>query len=158
MDERTKAKPKGHVHVNIRWLDGREEDHYVPNAVLDTGRNAMASSLANDIGDAFNFYVARMLFGDGGTIGGDPQVVDAGRTGLFGATRVTKAVVAQVNPQNTNQAIFTSVMTYQEGNGYAFNEMALQLNNGSFFSMATFPDLTKTEQMQITFNWFLTFV
>lgn len=152
------AKPKGFVHVNIAWKDGREEDHYVPNAVLDTGRRAMAASLANVIGDAFDNYVNRMLFGDSGTDGGEPKTVNAGRISLFGATRVSKAVVAQVNPQNPNQAIFTAVMTYQEGNGYAFSEMALQLNSGDLFSMATFPDLTKTDQMQITFNWYVTFV
>ena len=38
------------------------------------------------------------------------------------------------------------------------NEMALQMANGQLYSMTTFPDLNKTEDMQITFNWRLNFI
>jgi hypothetical protein len=153
-----RQKVRGSIQILIDHVDGRHEELWAPNAVLNLGRQALAAGLANEIGTNFDFFIARMLFGDGGAIDGEPQVVDAGRTGLFGATRVNKGVVSQVNAQNLSQAIFTSVVTYQEGNGFALNEMALQMNTGDLFSMATFPDLNKTEQMQITFNWYSTFV
>jgi len=54
--------------------------------------------------------------------------------------------------------VFTSVLDYDEANGFQINEMALQMNNGDLYSMSTFADLNKTSSMQITWNWKLSFV
>lgn len=128
------------------------------NTILRSGREALALSLANRIGDDFDFFVNRMLFGDGGATGGVPKSVAADRAGLFGSTRASKPVVANIDPNNSAQVVFTSVLTYEEANGFTLNEMALQLHNGDLYSMATFPGITKTQQMQITFNWRLSFI
>jgi hypothetical protein len=150
----------GAIEMIIDWDDPIKPREYVyfKNTVLTLGRVAMASSLANEIGLQFNFFITRMLFGDGGTVGGVPQFVDAGRNGLFGTTRANLPVIAQVDPLQPTQALFTSVIGFDQANGFVLNEMALQLNTGDFFSMATFPDLSKTPQMQITWNWRLSFV
>jgi len=150
--------PKGHVQAIIEYDDGRSEIIEFPNTILRKGREALASSLAYDIGDSYNFYISRMLFGDGGTTGGATKFVNTNRNGLFGITRANKPVIATVDPNVPSQVIFTSVIAFSEANGYVLNEMALQMNNGDLYSMVTFPDLTKTAQMQITWNWRLSFV
>jgi hypothetical protein len=99
-----------------------------------------------------------MLFGDGGTSGGTLKYVDTQRTGLFGITRASKPVISQIDPNIPSQVVFTSVLTFDDANGYALNEMALQMSNGDLYSMVTFADLNKTSSMQITFNWRLSFV
>lgn len=150
--------PKGHIQAIIEYKDGRKETIEFPNSVLKKGREALAASLANAIGDTYNFYISRMLFGDGGTVSGTTKFVNTNRNGLFGITRAAKPVVASVDPNIPSQVIFTSVVTFAEANGFALNEMALQMNDGNLYSMATFPDLNKTAQMQITWNWRLSFV
>ena len=148
----------GHVQMVVDYKSGERSVIEFPNTILRTGRNALAAALAGDVGSSFNFYIARMLFGDGGTAGGATKFVDTARNGLFGITRANKPVIAQVDPNIPSQVIFTSVIAYSEANGYTLNEMALQMNTGDFYSMVTFPDLTKTDQMQITWNWRLSFV
>lgn len=136
------------------------------NTILKSGREALALSLANRIGGDFDFFVSRMLFGDGGSVGGSPKAVQADRTALFGTTRVSKPVVANIDPNDGTQVIFTSVVSYDEGNGFDINEMALQLhgsvssggNAPSLYSMATFPGVSKTSLMQLTFNWRISFI
>lgn len=154
----SQVKAYGHVQAIIEYKSGEKKVIEFPNTILRKGRNALASALANDVGDSFNFYISRMLFGDGGTAGGATKFVDTARNGLFGITRANKPVISQVDPDIPSQVIFTSVVAYSEANGYTLNEMALQMNTGDLYSMVTFPDLTKTEQMQITFNWRLSFV
>ena len=151
-------KAYGHVTAVIDYRDGGQQVIDFPNTILRKGREALAASLANDVGDSYSFYISRMLFGDGGTVGGATKKVDTSRNGLFGVTRANKSVISQVDPDIPSQVIFTSVVSYSEANGYTLNEMALQMNNGDLYSMVTFPDLTKTEQMQITWNWRLSFV
>jgi molybdopterin-binding protein len=144
---------KGYVKGIIDFKSGEQKVIEFPNTILRKGREALAACLANDIGDSYDFYVARMLFGDGGTSGGTTKFVNTNRNGLFGVTRANKGVISQVNPDIPSQVIFTSVITYSEANGATLNEMALQMNNGNLYSMVTFPDLTKTEQMQLTWSW-----
>ena len=148
----------GDITVLIETKDGSREIVEFKNTVLRKGRNALASSLANDIGDSYDFYISRMLFGDGGTNGGTPKFVNTERNGLFGVTRVSKPVISSVDPNIPYKAIMTSVISFSEGNGYALNEMALQMNNGDLYSMATFSDLNKTSQIQLTYNWYLSFI
>lgn len=149
---------RGDVKVVLE-RDGQQEVIEFRNTILKTGREALALSLANRVGDDFDFFINRMLFGDGGTTGsGSPKSVDSERNGLFGSTRVSKPVVANIDPNNSSQVIFTSVLAYSEGNGFTLNEMALQMHSGDLYSMATFPGITKTPQMQVTFHWRLSFI
>jgi hypothetical protein len=107
-----------------------------------------------------------MLFGDGGAVGGSPKAVNTERTALYGIKRVEKPVVANIDPNNGSQVTFTSVVSYDEGNGFDINEMALQLHGSvppggtspSLYSMATFPGISKTSLMQLTFNWRISFI
>jgi hypothetical protein len=151
-------KTKGDVQIIVDYLSGEKEIIEFPNTVLRVGREALASVLTNDIGDTFQFYISRMLFGDGGTADGVTKVVNVNRTGLFGITRASKPVIASIDPDIPYRSIFTSVIPFSEANGYALNEMALKLANDDFYSMVTFPDLNKTSSMQLTINWSLSFV
>jgi len=148
----------GTVERIIEYSDGRKEISEIKNTILRKGREALSNSLANSIGSTYEFYINRMLFGDGGTSGGTLKYVDTQRTGLFGITRASKPVISNVDPNIPSQVIFTSVLTFDDANGYSLNEMALQMANGDLYSMVTFADLSKTSLMQITFNWRLSFV
>jgi len=149
---------RGDVEIIAEWKDGRKELLDVRNTILLTGRRALALGLANAIGDAFEFYITRMLFGDGGTSGGEKRFVNANRDGLFGVVKVSKPVLSNIDNSIPTQVILTSVLAYDEAVGITLNEMALQMANGDLYSMTTFPDLNKTEDMQITFNWRLNFI
>lgn len=148
----------GTVERIITHLDGRVERDEIKNTILKLGREALAKSLANSISSTYDYYINRMIFGDGGTSGGTLKYVDTQRTGLFGITRASKPVISTVDPTISSQVVFTSVLSFDDANGYALNEMALQMANGDLYSMVTFADLNKTASMQITFNWRLSFV
>lgn len=147
----------GWIDAVIEYKDGRREEMHFPNTVLRKGRQALASALTNSFGDGFDFYISRMLFGDGGSSAGVTKFVDTNRTGLYGLTRASKPVISGVDPTMPNKAIFTSVLTFNDANGFVLSEMALAMNNGDLYSMSTFPDLTKTDQMQITWSWSVNF-
>ena len=151
-------KPIGSVERIVEYKNGSKEIVKYSNAVLDKGREALAATLANLVGDTNEFFVARMIFGDGGTTAGAKKFVNTSRNGLFGVTRLTKPVTALIDDLNPTQAIFTSVITFDEVNSTTLNEMALQMQNNDLYSMITFPDLNKTSEMQITWNWRLNFV
>jgi hypothetical protein len=149
-------KPKGEIEQIIECLDKDElKIKRFPNTILREGRRALAKSLANQIGDSYEFYISRMQFGSNGTTGGVPRFVNADRNALFGTTQLSKAVTAS---RDEAQVIFTTVITFSELVDTVINEMALQMANGDLYSMVTFPDFTKTAQMQITYNWRLNFV
>jgi len=152
------SKPKGIVEIIVEDTKGNVIHTEVNNATLEAGREALAAGLANEIGEEFNFFISRMLFGDDGTTGGVPKFVDTDRNGLFGTTRVNKPVISSIDPNNPSQVVFTSIITFDEGNGFTLNEMALQMNSGDLYSMATFAGISKTPSLQITFNWRLFFV
>jgi len=153
MSYESNLKVLGSVSADIEFSNGKSLKIEVPNTVLILGRNAIVNALINNTGAYPNFYVNRMVFGDAGTDGYSPKIVTPNRTGLFGTVRATKSVVAVANPNNTTQAIFTSVLTYDDANGFDLSEMALVLNNNDYFSMVTFPQIAKTSSMQITWNW-----
>lgn len=152
------VEPKGFVTAKIEYKSGEVKHLAFPNTVLAKGREALAASLANNIGDGFNFYVNRMVFGNGGTASGTTKYVASSRNGLFGITQTSKPVIAAVDPNIHTQVVFTSVIGFGDAVGAVLNEMALQMASGDLYSMVTFPDLTKTAQMQITWNWRLSFV
>lgn len=154
-----RVRPIGDIEIITELRSGVVEVMDVHNTVLLTGRRALTRTLANSLGDSFEYYVTKMLFGDGGTDGsGVKKFVDAGRQGLFGVTQVSKPVLANIDNSIPTQAIFTSVIKFDEAVGVTLNEMALQMANEELYSMTTFPDLNKTEDMQITFNWRLNFI
>lgn len=151
-------RPVGDIEIIADYKDGKKEVDDFHNTVLLTGRRALTKSLANAIEDVYEFYITRMLFGDGGTHNGVKKFVDVGRNGLFGITQVSKPVLANIDSSIPTQAIFTSVIKFDEAVGVTLNEMAIQMANGELYSMTTFPDLNKTDDMQITFNWRLNFI
>jgi hypothetical protein len=149
----------GDVQVSIKYKDQKEKIIKFKNTILRKGRMALAASLANELGGDFDFFINRMIFGNGGTTGtGVPKQVNTERNGLFGSAVVSKPIISNIDPNNPTQVVFTSVITFEEGNGETLNEMALQMHTGDFYSMATFPGITKTNQMQITWNWRLSFI
>jgi uncharacterized protein YabE (DUF348 family) len=99
-----------------------------------------------------------MLFGNGGTVGGVPRFVHVEQNGLFGLQVLSKPVVSSIDISMPQQAIFTSVIAFDEAVSQTLNEMALQMANNDIFSMATFADLNKTSDMQITYNWKILFI
>jgi len=159
MEINNSLKPRGDVEGIIEYNSGKKVLIAFPNTVVKWGREALAASLANDLPDGFNYYVNRMIFGNAGTSSGVPKFVDANtRNGLFcGDPIVNRPVISAVDPDIPSQVVFTSIITYT-GASIILNEMALQLANGNLYSMVTFPDLTLTEDMQITWNWRLSFV
>ena len=156
---------RGDIQMIVETKGGLEVVEF-RNTILRTGREALALSLANRTGGDFDFFVSRMLFGDEGSISGVPKAVPTDRTALFGTTRANKPVVANIDPNSGSQVTFTSVVSYDEGNGFNLNEMALQLHGSvsygndrpSLYSMATFPGISKTSLMQLTFNWRISFI
>lgn len=152
------SKCKGTIDGLISYKNGNFEEIKFNNTILRTGRSAIANALSNRIGDDFDYFINKMIFGDGGTNGGIPRQVNDERNGLFGSARVIRPVISNIDTTNSTQVIFTSVIPFDEGNGYTLNEMALQLSNGDFYSMATFAGISKTNLMQITWNWRLSFI
>lgn len=152
------VKSKGVVEIIVEDQAGNKLSHTYHNTVLQKGREALTSSIANDIGDAYDFYIDYMLFGNGGTTGGVPKLINTNRNGLFcGSPLASKSVVSVIDPSVPTQAIFTAVLTFDDPS-FSVNEMALRMHNGDLYSMATFPDLAKTSSVQISFNWTISFV
>ena len=158
MNNSSEVESKGFIDIKIEDLKGTVSEYTVRNTVLRTGRYALAKMITNNVPEARNLYVLRMLFGISGTSGGQPKVVNTNRTSLFGPIVSDKPVLAAIDNNNPTQAIFTSVLGYNDANGYSLSEMALLLNDDSFYSMATFGDLNKTNQIQITFNWRINYI
>jgi len=154
----SQIKTRGDVERIIEYRNGDKEVKWFRNTILTTGREALAKSLANDIGDSFTNYVTYMIFGNAGTASGTPKYVESHRTALFSTPLVSKNVFATTD---STQVIFTSVLSFSEfgtTHSEVIDEMALVLANNDLYSMVTFPILTKTQEMQITWNWRLNFV
>ncbi len=142
----------GDIEITIEWEDGRMEHHTFRNTVLREGRKALAASLANSYGDNYDFFISRMAFGAGGVSGGVPKYVTEERTGLFSSV-IEKGVIANIDPNDLSQVVFTSVLSRDDANGFTINELALKMNTGLLYSMSTFGGFSKTAQMQVTFTW-----
>ncbi len=152
------VRARGDVEIIIDYDDGKQERREMRNTLLRKGKVALAKSLTNDVEDPYNFFINRMLFGTSGTSSGTPKFIDETRNGLFGTTLINKTVISSVDESAPTTAIFTSVVTFDEGNGSSLSEMLLQMLNGDAYSMITFPDLGKTSSMQLTFNWRISFL
>lgn len=151
-------KCKGDIDITLDYINGDKQEIHIHNTVLTLGKVALAKSLANEIGTSYDFFISHMIFGDDGTVGGVPKFVDSGRTGLFGITRANKPVLGASDPTIPGTVVFTSVLTYDDANGFTLNEMAIVMNNGDIYSMATFADLSKTSSVQLTFNWRISYI
>lgn len=160
------SKCKGTIEGIIQYDNGERKHINFNNTILRTGRSALALCLANRVGDDFDFFISKMIFGGylGSAEPGPPlQVLDS-RDSLFGPTIVARPVIANIDPNNETQVVFTSVIPFDEAVGYTLNEMALKLNGSpggsgdGLYSMATFGGIYKTQQMQITWNWRLSFI
>ena len=143
----------GFVNGKIIDKNGKETIIDFKNTVLTDGRAELVKVLANKIGDSYQQFVSRMIFGDNGVDGNTLRYVNQSRTGLFGITRASKPVIANIDPNNPTQVVFTSVLGFGDANGYSLSEMALVLNNDILYSMATFSPLSKTSDIQIIWNW-----
>jgi hypothetical protein len=154
----THIHPVGNVEQIIEYRDGSREVIWFKNTVLQKGREALAACLANKVGIQFDYFINRMDFGDNGTVAGVPKIIGSDRDGLFGIVRVSKPVIASIPVGSSSQVIFTAVVGFDDGNGYPINEMALRMANGHYYSMATFADLNKTSNFQITWNWSCCFI
>jgi hypothetical protein len=160
------SKCKGTIEAFIEFKNGNKETIKFNNTILRTGRKALALCLANRIGNDFDYFINRMIFGDGGaTNSGVPKQVSDSMDSLFGSTLVSRPVVANIDPNNETQVVFTAVIPFDDpSNGSTLNEMALKLNGSpsasgdGLYSMATFAGITKSAQMQITWNWRLSFI
>lgn len=149
----------GMVTCKIEYNDSDRMDCFtVKNAMLRAGKVAIVKCLANQQNSPFDFYVDKMIFGTNGTIAGVPRFVEEARTGLFGLTLLTKNAIASIDSSAPTSVIFTSVVAYDEGVGSSLNEMALKMKNGELYAMTTFPDLGKTSNMQLTWNWVVSYL
>jgi len=122
------------------------------NTILRGGKNAMADSLAGEIGPVFQAYGSRILFGNNGTVSGVSRYVDEGRTSLFGPTIIAKSVNI-VRDETDPKVSFVTVLTKDDAVGIALDEMALELADNRLYSMLTMGQINKTNTMQITFTW-----
>jgi hypothetical protein len=149
-------KPKGFIRVKIKFKDtGETKVMEFHNMVLNSGKEFLAKCLL----EGSKPIIANILFGDGGTEdNGQPKEVSPNRDKLHGITRVKKSVIAQIDPDTPTQVIFSMVIDENEGNEYPLNEMGLELSDGTLFSLSTFANLNKNDQMEISYWWFVSFV
>lgn len=152
------VSPVGTVFYTIDYLDGLQVKGSFKNTVLRTGKIALAKLLAHQEDDPFSFYIDQMVFGTNGAVASTPKFVEETRTGLFGATLLSKNVIASIDSSAPTSVILSSVITYSEGNGNTLNEMALVMGNEEFYSMVTFPGIGKTSNMQLTWDWVISFM
>lgn len=145
---------KGYVVRKITYRDGSVKCDSFSNTVLATARIAGAVTLVNKE----PLYITHMLFGDGGCEKQQVKPVVSNQEWLYGVTRAKKEIVAQVNPEMPTEAIFTAALDYEDANGFNINEMGLLANTGQLYCMATFPDMGKTENLKIDFDWHVIFV
>jgi hypothetical protein len=153
-------RTKGEIEATITHLDGRIEKRAMKNTVLLLGRNALANSLAGQYGGSYQYNITHMLFGSQGTDGSDiPKYVDASRIALYDTSAGSRATSGAIDPLRPNEVIFSVALTWDDlgTTTGVINEMGLQMANGSLYSMATFPIVTKTTTMQITWSWRISF-
>jgi hypothetical protein len=160
----------GYVDFTIENLLNKSVTKYtIKNTILKKGKEALAATLANSTislsateggpSERNSYYISRMIFGDGGIDSSNiAKPVPESRYSLYGTKLLSKPVIASIDPKIRTEVIFTSVISYSEGNGSILSEMALQMANDELYSMVTFPNLTKTEQIQITWNWRINFI
>ena len=152
-------KVNGFVDVCIEDKRKNIVLYTINNTILKSGKSALAMSLANELsGQYYPFYINKIVFGDGGMIDGKLKTVNSERSSLFGSEVISKPIISSIDPNIPTQATFTSVLTFDDAIGQTINEMALEMANESLYSMVAFPDLMKTKDIQITWNWRINFI
>jgi len=150
---------KGFIDVCIEDRKNNKLFYKINNTILRSGKSALAMSLANELsGQYYPFYINSIMFGNGGMVDGKLRTVNSERSSLFGSEVVSKSIISSIDPNIPTQATFTSVLTFDDAVGQTINEMALEMANESLYSMVTFPDLMKTSDIQITWNWRINFI
>ena len=165
------VKAKGSIKIDIEYHNGKKFTQLCDNVVLISGREALAKSLTNTLGTCPaattnsigelvpSLYINAMIFGNQGVDGTlTPKVVSPARTSLYGPAIASKPVNSYVDGTVTTNAVFVATLLYGDAVGYNVNEMALQLSDNTLYSMVTYPNLSKTADMQVTFTWTLSFV
>lgn len=149
-------KPKGFIKAKIKFkTTGETKTIEFHNMVLNGGKEFLAKCLL----EGSKPVIGNILFGDGGAEdNGQPKEVSPSRDKLHGVTRVKKPVVGQIDPETPTQVIFSVVINEEEGNEFPLNEMGLELSDGTLFSLSTFANLNKDDQMEISYWWFVSFV
>lgn len=148
-------KPKGFIEARIKYRNTNEiKILKFNNQTLNSGKEFLCNCLL----EKSPLFISNMLFGDGGTDKGEPKEIQAFQENLNGVVRIKKQVIAQIDPEVSTQAVFTIIIGENECNGITLNEMALELSNEKLFSLSTFADLNKTDDMEITWSWFVCFV
>jgi len=146
-------KPKGFIKAEIKFkATGETKIIEFHNMVLNSGKEFLAKCLL----EGSKPIIANILFGDGG-IGenGQPKEISPNCDKLYGITRVKKSVTAQIDPETPTQVIFSIVLNEDEGNDHPLNEMGLELSDGTLFSLSTFANLNKNDQMEVGYWWFV---
>lgn len=150
------VKILGNINLEIEYSDGKKENLKFKNSPLRQGKSALAQFVCSK--DSERIWITDMIFGDGGVEKNDKKTVNPNRNTLFGVARVVKPVVCQLDPEDPTKVIVSTILEKDEGNDYVINEMALKLNTGDLFSMATFYNLNKNEQMKLKWTWELLFI
>jgi hypothetical protein len=145
---------KGFIKVHIRYKNGKTHAIKYNNQIINSGR----CFLANCLLEGGKPHIVNMLFGDGGVGENGPKEVNPNQNKMNGVVRLRKPVVSQIDPDSPNQVIFTTVLDFEEGNDYPINEMALEFNDEKLFNLSTFESLKKTNDMEITYCWFVIFI
>ena len=156
----SELKTKGTVERIIQYRDGTIEKCNVENTVLISGQQALIAGLAGQYGNYYNYFISNMVFGNGGTDGSNkPYIVPITQNKLFCGTPLSsKAVMSTIDSNIPTQLVCSTFLTWSDCAGYSINEMALVMNSGDFYSMTTFAPLSKTSNMQITWNWRISFI
>lgn len=148
----------GTINIVVSDENGVIEKRFIKNTVLQGGAASQASGLAGDVGNSFQYYIANMNFGTNGVSGSVPNFVDSSRSGLFGPVLISKPVIAVIDQTQPAMVTFTSILSFSDAVGATINELALVMQNGTYYSMATMANLTKTSSMQISFHWTIAFL
>jgi len=154
------VQTKGSIEMIVEHKNGTKETIIRKNTVLQKGREALASSLGRAYGGSYEFYVNEMHFGTGGVDGSNnPKYIDSTRNSLYDGSPVVFSASAVVDTVRSNEVVFTAVLPYDSPNStFEISEMGLRMATGDLYSMATFPVISKTVDVQITFNWRISFV
>jgi len=156
------VKTVGEVCCNIKYKNGKTITWNFPNTVVQTGRQALADALTNTLGGSGTnkIYIQYMNFGTNGVdSGGTPKIVAPDQNSLFGtAPVVSKPVNSSTDSSLPTQAIFSSTLLYDDAVGSALSCMGLMMASGNYYSIVSFPVLTKTSSMEVNFIWRINFI
>ena len=169
---------KGHFLVKVEnVITGKNWIHYEdPNTITLIAKRDTIRLLGNDL--ASDRIITKMKFGNGGHVSNplDPNYGQAlptyeTQTDLVGTYIFTKNITSVTYYDdmvlNTSQGTFKVVMSRYEGNGpsgtqiyseaglFTFNETLSYLGvpNSGLFAVKNFPIISKTSDIQLTFDW-----